>query len=65
MITDRTRITRELDELMHEQIRTFKQDAKISESDLDEFRQRSQRIRILCQTLNRAGPQTWAANQSA
>lgn len=54
MVADNTSINRELDNLIHEQIHMFKRDAKISDPELDEFRQRSQRIRVLCRTLNQA-----------
>jgi len=65
MVADRTSITRELDNLINQQIHTFKQDAEISESELSEYSQRSQRIRILCRTLNQSSFRTWAENQSA
>jgi hypothetical protein len=52
MLVDRTRMTHELDDLIKQQIRTLKQDAEISNSDLTNFRQRSQCIRALCQSLN-------------
>jgi RNA recognition motif-containing protein len=51
-LVDRTRMTHELDDLIQQQISTFKQDAQISNSDLADFRQRSQRIRALCQSLS-------------
>ncbi len=47
MIADRASIARELDNLIHQQIHTLKQDAKISESELREYLQRSQQIRSL------------------
>ena len=65
MVTDRISITRELDELIRQQIHTFKQDAKISELELSEYRQRSQRIQALCRSLNQGSSQLWADNQSA
>jgi hypothetical protein len=52
MVADRTSMARELDELMHQQIHTLKQDARISDAELISFRQRSQRIRVLCRNLN-------------
>jgi len=65
MVADRTSITRELDNLIHEQIHIFKRDAKISDRELSEFKQRSRRIRILCRTLNQGGPQISADQPSA
>ena len=65
MVADRASMTRELDNLISQQVRTFKQDAEISDSELTEYRQRSRRIRALCQTLNQAGCRTWEENQSA
>src|ERR1700737_4237108 len=52
MVAGKAVVTRELDNLIDQQIQTLKQRLKISESELGEYRQRSQRIRILCQTLN-------------
>ena len=54
MFTDRTSMTRELDNLIHQQITTLKQDAEIADLELSEFRQRSKQIRALCQSLNQA-----------
>jgi hypothetical protein len=65
MVTDRTSITRELDQLIQQQIHTFKQAAKISDPELSEYSQRSQRIRRLCRTLNPGAPRISADNQSA
>lgn len=60
MVADRTCMNRELDTLISQQIHTLKQDAKISESELTEYQQRSQRIRILCRTLDRTSAEIWA-----
>jgi len=65
MASDRTSITRELDNLIHQQIQTFKQDAAISESELSEYTRRSQRIRALCRSLNQGSSLTWSNNQPA
>jgi len=61
-MTDRTNITRELDQLIQQQIHIFKRDAKISDPELSEYSQRSQRIRSLCRALNPGAPQTSADN---
>jgi len=60
IVTDRTGITRELDNLINQQISTFKQDAEISDAELTGYRERSQRIRVLCQSLHpgSSGPRT-------
>jgi hypothetical protein len=56
MVTDRIGIVREIDVLIDQQIHTLKQDAKISEPELNDYRRRSQRIRILCRTLDQGRP---------
>jgi hypothetical protein len=65
MVAERTSITRELDNLINQQIHIFKQDAGISESELSKYQQRSQQIRVLCRRLDQDGAQTWARRQSA
>lgn len=65
MVADRTSMTRELDNLINQQICTLKQDAKISAPELSEYSRRSLRIRILCRTLNQGGPRISADNQPA
>jgi hypothetical protein len=65
MVAERTAISRELDNLIDQQIHTLKQDAGISESELGDYRQRSQQIRILCRRLDQASAQIWADKQCA
>jgi len=59
MVADRTSINRELDGLINQQIHVFKQDARISQSELSEYQQRSQQIRILYRSLDQTGAQMW------
>jgi len=47
-----TNMTLELDDLIYQQIHTLAQDAQISDAELTKYRQRSQRIRMLCRNLN-------------
>jgi len=65
MVADRNSIARELDHLIYQQIHTLKQDAKISESELDDYHQRSQQIQVLCRRLNQGSFQTRTGNRSA
>lgn len=62
---DKTGIARELDELIAQQIHTLKKNAAISDPELEEYRQRSQRIRNLWRTLNPGNSPAWLANQTA
>lgn len=62
---DKIGITRELDELIALQIHTLKKNAAISDPELEEYRQRSQRIRNLWRTQNQGSSQAWLANQTA
>jgi SMC interacting uncharacterized protein involved in chromosome segregation len=64
MVADRTSMTRELDKLIDQQIHTLKQEAKISEPELNDYRQRSQRIRMLCRTLDQGSRQPVAAKSA-
>lgn len=64
MKVGQTRMIEELDQLIHRQVHIFKQDAKISESELSEYHTRSQRIRAICTTLNQGVWRTWADNES-
>jgi hypothetical protein len=65
MGTDRTKITREIDSLIDQQIHTLNQDADISASELNAHRQRSQRIRMLCESQRRGKSPNWIHNKPA
>jgi hypothetical protein len=62
---DNTGITRKVEELIAQQIHTFKQNAAMSDHELKEYLQRSQQIWNLCRRLNQGSSQTWVANQPA
>jgi hypothetical protein len=53
-----TSMTRELDELIYQQIHALAQDAQISDIELTKYWQRSQRVRMLCRNLNERSAQT-------
>ena len=61
-VVDRTSVTREIDNLIDQQIHTFRQDAQISQPELTVHRQRSRRIRALCRSLSPAGSPNWIRN---
>jgi hypothetical protein len=63
MIAPQTSMTRELDDLICQQIHTLAQDAQISDAELTKYQQRSLRIRMLCRTLNQESAQTCAGRR--
>ena len=63
MGTDRTKVTREIDSLIDQQIHTLNQDAAISPPDLKAHKQRSQRIRTLCESQRQGKSPNWIRNK--
>ena len=55
MTTPASAIKNEIRELIHAQIETFGQPAPLTPSQLREFHDRSEAIRMHCQELNRIG----------
>ncbi len=64
-VVEHPTLTQELDRLVNQQICTLKQNAKISDPELSDYRQRSLRIQMLYRRLNAAGRQTWAKKHAA
>ena len=65
MGTDRTKVTREIDSLIDQQIHTLNQDADISASELKAHKQRSLRIRMLCESQRQGKSPNWIRNKPA
>lgn len=62
MVADRSSITRELENLINQQIRIFKRDAGTSDAELADYGLRSEPIRALCRSLSQASYGIMAEN---
>lgn len=55
MLTDPASLKREVHQLIDQQIQTLKQPSSLTSSQLQDYKQRSQRIRLLYGELDRIG----------